>query len=98
MESQQEQTENQYQEPQFEPQRQKNRRYDGGGLYEYEDAVTEYGSIIKELVETKRILDDYELRLRAKKKDMSGNIVDDPLATPYIKTDRAAREYVNLLR
>jgi len=62
------------------------------------DSAERYGSIIKDLIATEVILEKYELQLRGKKKDSEGKIMDDPTAEPYIKTDRAAREYVNLLK
>lgn len=62
------------------------------------DAIDTYGSIIKDLTDTDKIMEDFELRLRGKKKSISGEIVDDPKARVYIKTDEAARDFVNIVK
>ena len=62
------------------------------------DVIETYGGIIKDLTDTDKLLEDFELRLRGKKKDETGKIVKDESATAYIKTDQAARDFVNLIR
>lgn len=67
--------------------------------YDYSrDIIPSYGSIIKDLTDTKDMLDLYELRLRGKKKDASGKIVFDEGGTERVKTDRAARDFVDIIR
>lgn len=62
------------------------------------DAIDTYGSIIKDLTDTDKIMEAFELRLRGKKKALNGQIVDDPSGTAYIKDDKAARDFVNIVR
>lgn len=65
---------------------------------DYLETVDQYGSIIKDLTDTDKILDEFELRLRAKKRNATGEIEEIKDAESYIQTDQAARDYVNLLR
>jgi len=71
-----------------------------GNAQEYgqQDTIQNYGSIIKDLTETDEMLNMYELKLRGKKKDASGNIIEDTCGEQRMKTDRAARDFVDLLR
>jgi len=76
-----------------------------GGVYppqdlrqDYLETVEQYGSIIKDLTDTEKLLEDFELRLRAKRKSATGEVEVIPYSEAYIKTDQAARDYVNLLR
>lgn len=68
------------------------------GDYEYGDLPQSYGSIIKELTDTAKIVDDFELRLRGKTRDKKGEVVDDPRQEAYIKSDKVARDFTNILR
>lgn len=63
-----------------------------------QDLVDTYGSIIKDLTDTDKLLDEFELRLRGKVRTEQGKVVDDPAGTAYIKTDRAARDFVNIVK
>ena len=65
---------------------------------EYLETVNDYGSIIKDLTETDILLETFELRLRGKTKNDKGEVTTIPGAECYIKTDQAARDYVNLIR
>lgn len=66
--------------------------------YEKIDAVQGYGSIIKDLTDTQDILDQFEMRVRGKKRLQNGDIVDDKDLGAYIKTDKAAREFMSIIR
>lgn len=66
--------------------------------YEYQDLPESYGSIIKELTSTDKIVEDFELRLRGKVMNKDGTVKDDPAQEAYIKSDRAARDFVNIIR
>jgi len=66
--------------------------------YETYDGIEAYGSIIKDLTDTKDMLDLWELTLQGKKKLDSGAVVDDPLMTAYIKKPQAARDFVDIVR
>lgn len=66
--------------------------------YEYVDNIEQYGSIIKDLTDTEKILEDYELRLRGKVRKKDGSVHKDPNLNPYIKTDQAARDFVDFIR
>jgi hypothetical protein len=75
--------------PQFNPERRTDYQF---------DMTEQYGSIIKELTDTEKLLADYELRLRGKMRDASGKIVDDNRGEPRINSDRAARDFVDIIR
>jgi len=62
------------------------------------DLIKEYGSIIKDLTDTDKLMEAFELRLRAKVKDENGKIVEDKNGIAYVKTDKAAREFVDFMR
>lgn len=66
--------------------------------YEYINNVEQYGSIIKDLTDTEKILDEFELRLLGKKRDESGKILDDEYRDVMIQKHRVAREFVDILR
>ena len=65
--------------------------------YDY-DTIEAYGGIIKDLTDTEKILDDYELKLRGKKRKEDGSIIVDKSQRAMVKTDMAARDLVNLAR
>ena len=70
-----------------------------GGDYEFRDMSEAYGSIIKELTDTEAILDSFELRLRGKIRDQNGDVKElEGAEEPYVRTDRAAREFVDIIR
>jgi len=62
------------------------------------DQIESYGSIIKELTDTEKLLDNYELSLTGKKKDENGKIVKDKKLTPIIYNDQTAKEFVDMIR
>lgn len=68
-----------------------------GMEYETRNLAAEYGSIIKDLTDTEKILMEFELRLRGKKME-NGKIVFDPNMESYIKTDRAAATFMDIVR
>ena len=62
------------------------------------DEIENYGSIIKDLTDTEKFLQKYELRLVGKKLDDNGNAVDDVGIKPRVKDERIAREFVEMIR
>lgn len=66
--------------------------------YESRNVMQEYGSIIKELTDTEKIVKDFELRLRGKRIDEEGKIVKLDDTESYIKSDRAARDFIDIIR
>lgn len=57
-----------------------------------------YGSIIKDLTDTDLILKRFEARLRGKIVKDNGDIVIDPSQIAYVRTDQAARDFVDIIR
>lgn len=68
------------------------------GDYQFRDATEQYGSIIKDLTDTEKILLDFELSIQGKYIDNEGNITKRPNVTPYIENENTAREFVDLVR
>lgn len=66
--------------------------------YEQRDISTQYGSIIKDLTDTDKILEEFEMRIVGKKYDSNNKLVDDPDAEPYIKKQKISREFMNIIR
>ena len=66
--------------------------------YESKDMPEKYGSIIKDLTDTDDMLRKFEARLRGKIVKDNGDIDIDSSQTAYIKTDQAARDYIDLIR
>jgi len=62
------------------------------------DLTDRFGSIIKDLTDTEMFLREYELRLMGKKENERGDIVDDGNVVPIIKSEKTAREFVDMIR
>lgn len=71
---------------------------DGDNPYESKDMIQTYGSIILELFQIEKELLVFEARLRAKTIDVQGNIVDDPKGIAYVRTDQAARDFMDIIK
>lgn len=68
------------------------------GDYQFRDATEQYGSIIKDLTDTEKILLDFELSIQGKYINKDGDIVLRPNIEPYIKNENSAREFVDIIR
>lgn len=68
------------------------------GDYQFRDATEQYGSIIKDLTDTEKILLDFELSIQGKTINEEGKIIKLPNITPYIQNENTAREFVDLVR
>ena len=62
------------------------------------DQVERYGSIIKDLTDTEKYLEEYELRLIGKTRDKDGKVIVDPLSKAIIKDEQSARDFIELIR
>lgn len=62
------------------------------------DQVERYGSIIKDLTDTEKLLKDYELRLMGMKLDDNDEIVKDTSIEPRIKDIQTAKDFVEAIR
>ena len=65
--------------------------------YQNIDQIESYGSIIKDLTDTDKLLEDYELRLLGKKKE-DNRIVKDHTVTPRIKDEQTAKDFIEIIR
>lgn len=68
---------------------------------EYErgfDQIENYGSIIKDLTDTEKLLFDYELRLTGKKLNDKGEVIRDKTLNPLINDEQTAKEFVEIIR
>jgi hypothetical protein len=68
------------------------------GDYQFRDATEQYGSIIKDLTDTDKILMDFELSIQGKFINEEGKIMSRPNIVPYIPNENTAREFVDLVR
>ena len=66
--------------------------------YEFTDSIERYGYIIKDLTDTEKIVDAFELRLLGKKLTPEGKIIKDETQDPKITKPSVAREFVDIVR
>lgn len=67
-------------------------------LYEPKDVIEQYGSVVKEIFDTEKLLRAYYASLRGRKIDEQEKEVLDEDAEVYIKTERAAKEFIQLVK